>query len=141
MPASPKKKHSSSQADAVVTAVLALAKETFTNMANASPDVHAASKEFAEQIRFMLSYVTLYHAGLLCFERFAADLTAAEAFDDALLAAFQKKTGDRGYVQFVGFSIAEALKKRDVLFAVEMCKVYTETVAGRLETELKTILA
>ncbi len=159
MPRSPAPR-SGTMPDTVLTLVLALADAALRRMSDVSSELKAAPPEIREKTRFMLAYVTLYHAGMLCFESLSAakDLSSAEAFDDELHAAFEKrmgenpkphirrylqyaeKVGDRGYVQFVGFSIAEALGKRDVLFAVEMCKVYTDVVSAKLEEEVKKIL-
>ncbi len=147
------------QAKAAAALVFSLAAEMFTKMSAGNPDLKVASKEIRENVEFMLGYVTLYHAGLLCFETLIGPGEKAEAFDEALHKAFEdeagedpkphirrylqyaEKVGDRGYVQFVGFSIAEALQKRDVLLAVEMCKIYADVIEQKLEPGLRKILS
>jgi hypothetical protein len=134
-----------------------LSTEIFNAMTAASPDLRHAPQQIRKNTLFMLSYVTLYHAGLLCFEKLVPPATR-EVFDEELHTAFEKrmgedpkphirrylqyaeKVGDRGYIQFIGFSIAEALGQRDVLLAVEMCKMYADAIDEKLEAGLRKIL-
>ena len=146
------------QAEKAFTFIEDLAAEMLRKMEKVSPDLADAPRPVREKTQFMLTYVTLFHAGLLAFESLIKDPTQAEVFDDALHAAFQRKlgedprphirrylqyaekVGDRGYVQFVGFSVAEALAKRDVLLAVEMCKAYADVIDAKLEKGLRNIV-
>lgn len=154
----PKKTDRAAQGKQAYQLVSDLAAEMLAAMSKASPALRAAPAETREKAEFMLTYVTLFHAGLLCFEKLIKNPTEAEVFDGALHDAFQEehgedprphirrylqyaeKVGDRGYVQFVGFSIAEALAQRDVLLAVEMCKLYADITDAKLEKGLRKIV-